>query len=50
MLPFYDELNASFNDKYCAIFEASFKNFNFLTHFVKNYAIFEISTKKENNL
>ena len=29
------------------IFEASFKNFTFLTHFMNNYAIVEISTKKK---
>ena len=28
-------------------FEASFKNFSFLTHFMKNYAIVKISTKKK---
>ena len=36
-----------FFDKCCPIFEASFKNFTFLTHFMKNYAIVEISTKKK---
>ena len=34
-------------DKYGPIFKLSFKNFAFLTHFVKNYAIVEVSTKKK---
>ena len=33
--------------KYAPIFELSFKNFAFLTHFMKTYAIVEISTKKK---
>ena len=36
-----------FLDKYGLIFELSFKNVAFLIHFVKNYAIVEISTKKK---
>ena len=30
-----------------SIFEISFKNFTFLTQFMKNYAILEVSTKKK---
>ena len=37
----------AFFDKYGPIFELSFKKFAFLTHFMKNYAIVEISTKKK---
>ena len=37
----------AFFEKYGPIFELSFKNFAFLTHFMKNYAIFEICTKKK---
>ena len=34
-------------DKYGHIFELSFKNVAFLTHFMKNDAIVEMSTKKK---
>ena len=37
----------AFFDKYGPIFGPSFKNFAFLTHFMKNYAMVEISTKKK---
>ena len=37
----------AFFDKYGPIFELSLKNFAFLTHFMKNYAIVEISTTKK---
>ena len=41
------QLNGSFFDKYGLIFELSLKNFAFFTHFMKNYAIVEIGTKKK---
>ena len=37
----------AFFDKYGPIFELSFKNFAFLTHFMKNSATAEILTKKK---
>ena len=47
MLVYSTNMDASLFGKYGPLFELSFRNFAFLTYFMKKYAIVEIFTNKK---